>query len=85
VKLALACTGYRINRYAGEAVNIDATFILKVSPKQTEEVAEALKRIELYLAGEVSLLRFDGSNRCFYCGTKQADDVQTCTQCGAPL
>jgi hypothetical protein len=85
MKVSLACLSYDIYRRPSEPVRINAEFILKVSPHQIEEVAEALKRIELYLAGDVSLLRYDGSARCFYCGTKQDDNAKTCTQCGAPL
>jgi hypothetical protein len=85
MKISLGCVGYSVDRYPQELVKISAQFILKVHPRQIDEVAEALKRIEMYLSGDVSLLRSDGLHRCFYCGVKQEDNAQICTQCGAPL
>jgi len=85
MKINLRCTGYELTRVAHEFVEIRPVFLLGTLPNNSKEIAEALKRIELYLSGEVNLLKSDGSNRCFYCGCKQEDNAVICSQCGAPL
>jgi len=85
MKINLRCTGYELTRVVHEFVEIRPVFLLMISPGNSAEIAEALKRLELYLSGEVNLLKSDGSGRCFYCGCKQEDNTVACSQCGAPL
>jgi hypothetical protein len=86
MKISLGCKGYQVTRNVGEPVYIEAKFILMdIHHSHTDEIAEAMKRIEQYMGASIMLLRDDGSYRCFYCGVKQDEDAQTCTQCGAPL
>jgi hypothetical protein len=85
MKLELLCLGYDVRREPMRPPEVRVNFIIKTETRAIEEIAEAMKRLELYLAGEINLVRSDGSQRCFYCGVKQTDDAQVCSQCGAPL
>ena len=82
----LGCQGYRINREM-DLVRIQADFVLRISPKHREEIAEALKRIELYMSGNISLVNEPDKDktRCFYCGTANDQRETNCVNCGAVL
>jgi zinc ribbon protein len=85
MSIELRALSYRISREPNELVVVDVSFLLMTPPNKSKEIAEALKRIELFLYEKINLVKSDGSNRCFFCGVKQEDNAQTCTQCGAPL
>lgn len=55
------------------------------NPNKSEEIAEALKKIELYLSGSINLVKASEKPRCFYCGTLNDESVNSCSQCGGPL
>ena len=81
---ALKCTGYDVRRRPGELPEIKVRLILPII-HETEETAEALKALEIYLSGDINIVKSDGSARCFYCASKAAEADKTCEQCGAPL
>jgi hypothetical protein len=63
------------------------SFVIPVSPRETDKIAEALKYIELYLgSGAIAMVNLPDaeSSRCFYCGRLQNDDAKECESCGAP-
>jgi CRISPR/Cas system-associated exonuclease Cas4 (RecB family) len=64
---------------------LEVTFIVPVSPTDVEALAEVAKKIELFLGGEVNLVKGMGKPRCFYCATLNDSENTTCSQCGAPL
>jgi len=84
-KIALRCVRYDLSREAGSLTEISAKFVLLISPRNSDEMAEAFKKIEKYLAGEVNLVKATEKPRCFYCGTLNEETYGTCAQCGAPL
>ena len=85
--MILKCAGYDVQRRPHQPATINADFILMVShPHKNEEIAEAMKNIELYLSGEISLVKADSSTqRCFYCASGNPLGISHCTQCGAVL
>ena len=86
MNIELQARSYHVARDPNELVQVDVSFVLMTPPHNVQDVAEALKRIEIFLSGsKVNLVKSDGSMRCFYCGTKQDNDATTCSQCGAPL
>ena len=86
MNIKLGCIGYDVRRAAAKPVTITANLILKnVSPHNVEDVAEALKRIELFLGNELNLVKATDRPRCYYCGSLNDDGEKHCTQCNAPL
>jgi hypothetical protein len=84
--MKLRCQGYDIHRWPSELVAINAKLILMIPPTHVDEISEALKHIELYLASELNLVMATGDRpRCFYCGVLGDESDKTCSQCGAPL
>lgn len=79
--------GHCFNIEMGEAPTLDVRFVFPVDPYETEELAELLKQVELFLGAEggINFVSSSETIRCFYCGTKSKDDDKSCSQCGAPL
>ena len=85
-KISLLCRKYDVYRAVDELTEINVSFILPIAPNDTENMAEALKRIEIFLSGKVDFVRSDKDKpRCFYCGSLQDLELNMCSQCGAPL
>lgn len=85
MKITLRCRGYSTNRYMNELTEITPNLILVLHPNDCEQQAEALKRIELFLAGEINIVKAVDKPRCFYCASLNDEDANMCAQCGAPL
>ena len=85
MKIDLKCTQYDIQRRPNELTVVDVTFVLPISPRNTVEIAEALKRIELYLADNINLVQASDKPRCYYCGRLNDPDNETCDSCSALL
>lgn len=79
---SLKCLEYDVSRRANEPVLIRAVFVLPVNPHLLNEIAEALKNIELLLASDNGINFVQGSNRprCSWCGVLH--DEKICPQCG---
>ena len=84
--MELKCKGYSIDRFHDSLVEIKAVFILPISPTDSDVIAEALKKIEIFLSGSINLVKaVPDKQRCFYCATLNESDNNLCSQCGAPL
>jgi len=83
----LGCQGYRIDRRVDNLVRVQVDFVLKIAPKESILIADALSRLETYLAGSVNLVRggMDRRPRCFYCAVLNDETNTHCASCGAPL
>ena len=56
--MILGCTDYTIRRPLGEAVTINIDFVLKVNPRNTDEIAATLEKLEkLLTGGNVEIVR----------------------------
>jgi hypothetical protein len=85
-EINLKATGYAVQRQPNELVAFDVRFVLLSSPNKSEEIAEALKKMELFLSKKINLVQAeDNKQRCFYCGVLNSLVNTTCSQCGAPL
>jgi hypothetical protein len=85
-EINLIATRYSVQRQPDELVTFDVRFVLLSSPNKSDEVAEALKKMELFLSKKINLVQAeDNKQRCFYCGTSNILENITCSQCGAPL
>ena len=87
MNMTLVCQGYRTQREINEPLRINVDFVLLgISPRNTKDMGEAVKKIELFLSGKVDLVRADPDKlRCFYCGSLNDIKDNQCTQCGASL
>ena len=85
MNLNMLCTGYCVERYPDTLTKITVDFVLDIDPFNNEDIADALRRIELYLSEKVSLVKSTDRPRCFYCGTLNDANRTVCSQCGASL
>lgn len=84
--MKLLCKEFNIQVSAGYPPHVEAVFMMPISPLDTDDIAEALKSVTLYLSKEIELvLAKDNQTRCFYCATLHDDGTGICEQCGAPL
>lgn len=83
----LGCQGYTVRRECDALVSFDVRFVLKLAPNDTHGIADALSRLELYLSGDVALVKggMDTRPRCFYCTSLNDSENTHCASCGAPL
>ena len=86
-KSTLHCVEYRISRGVGFKTTIDVKFVIPVNHKNSEETAEALKKIELLLGSSKGVNFVQGSDkpRCCWCGVLAGEDDKVCTRCGGAL
>lgn len=87
MKMTLGCRGYQIRREVGRPASFVVDLVLLgVHPNDIENMSEALKKIEIMLAGEIDLVKaVPDKLRCFYCGVLNDKQNNVCTQCGAAL
>lgn len=86
MSIKLGCGGYVIDRSADAFVQVDVKFYILIPPNDNEQIAEALKQLELYFANRINLVKAaDDKHRCFHCGTLNELSENLCSQCGAPL
>ena len=84
--MSLLCTSYSVARNPGRPPELQVHFIVNTGSRDTEEIAEALKRIEIFLSGSVDLVKADDKKlRCFYCGSLSGMNANQCSQCEAAL
>ncbi len=84
---ALYAQDYYVERRLNEPPRVQVNFIIPISPHKVKEIAEILKRIELFLNNKegIALVQGNQKPRCFYCGTLNEEINNSCSQCGAPL
>ena len=85
MKITLLCKGYTVRRGVDELTEIVPQLFLKMHPHECELQAEALKRIELFLSGDINIVKATDKPRCFYCASLNEEDANMCEQCGASL
>jgi hypothetical protein len=82
----LGCTGFQVDVAASRPIVVNAQFVLSVhGASPVSEIAAALSRVTHMLGSEIDLVRSAGRPRCFYCGSLNAEDRVTCSQCGGSL
>ncbi len=86
-KNALFCRNYVIHRSVDELVTLQVEFILPIQLSNSEEIANALKNIELLFGSSAGVNLVQGANRprCQWCGTLHDEGKNICTQCGGAL
>lgn len=84
MNVKLGCRSYDIYRRIAEPVEINVSFVLKENWKNSENIADALKAIELYLCGgaEINIVKATDKPRCFYCGSLNDEGAKKCENCG---
>jgi rubrerythrin len=87
IKNALLCRGYSIDREANHPVVIRAELILPIDSRHSEEIADALKKIELLLGGSMGVNLVQGASRprCQWCGVLHDETEKVCPQCGGAV
>ncbi len=86
-KNALLCRNYVIHRSVDELVTLQVEFILPIQLSNSEEIANALKKIELLFGSSAGVNLVQGANRprCQWCGTLHDEGKNICPQCGGAL
>ncbi len=86
-KNALLCRDYQIHRSVNDLVTLQVEFVLPISPSQSAEIAEALKKIELLFGSSAGVNLVQGSTRprCQWCGVLHDEKINICPQCGGAL
>ena len=59
MKRSMGCRGYTIERRVGALVEIHADFMLIVSPRDSDTIADSLAAIERMLSGNIDLVKAD--------------------------
>lgn len=86
-KNSLYTRRYDIQRNLDELPIINVEFVLPIAPTQINEIAEALKKLELFLNDKdgITLVKGNQKPRCFYCASLNDESSNQCSQCGATL
>ncbi len=86
-KNALICKNYEISRNVNDLVRLRVEFILPIRPNESEQIAQALKNVELLLGSSSGINLVQGADRprCSWCGVLHNDGEKTCSQCGGAL
>jgi len=84
---SLHCQWFETQAYCDSAVGVTAHFTTLIPVQcNAEQVAEALRRIGMMLcSGPIDLVQSADKPRCFYCGSLNDADRNTCSQCGGSL
>lgn len=82
--MKLRCVDYETRHGVNELTEVNARFVIAISPRDIEQIAEAMKSLHLYLCGDIELVKATpDKKRCFYCACLNEEESNQCSQCGA--
>ena len=84
---SLNCANFNVDVSCDGFVRVSADFVVLIAGRdEPEKIAEALRRIGLTLcSGPIDLVKATDKPRCFYCGSLNDEDRNTCSQCSGSL